>query len=262
MPKRASRSASVKKRPVQQVFMGKTLSLSGDFGQDMSYRDMARLITMHGGTFVKDVTDDTVILISTLDDFKKKSSQVRKALKLRRSCTIVGVKWLIDSLPQSNAKKRFMPPKKYALNEQLRVDPKKELVDRKLHDIYTDSTGFKYEVKLHRYENEVKAHHEKYTLYLFQSRAAPHTYMTGAKFNKGYTPTVFYRDIMCRPKTLQDALQDFKKLFKNKTGVPWEQRLEKREGRKETEFVFEVPKLGRPVGELPVEYIMPEEWKF
>ncbi|KAH8820038.1 hypothetical protein F5884DRAFT_643417, partial [Xylogone sp. PMI_703] len=265
---------------LRQIFAGNTISVTGDFGANMSHSDIARWITIHGGTFVSNVTGDTTILISTVDEYKRRSSQVRKALKRGRACTIVSIRWLIDCLPQSDSKKRFMPPKKYTLSSKLKNakkannDPSyctkygdsttvtRQLVDPRLHDIYADCTGFKYEVKLHRYENEARNLHERYTLCLFQSRAVPHTYMAGAKFNKGRAPTVFYRDLMCKPKTFDDAFQDFKRLFKNKTGVPWDQRLEKREGRKDTEFAYEVPKLGRPIGELPEGYIIPEEWKF
>lgn len=61
--------------------------------------------------------------------------EVRKALKVGRSCTIVDVRWLIDCLPHSNAKKRLRSVKEYALNKRTR-----SLKDGKAGGLKHDST--------------------------------------------------------------------------------------------------------------------------
>jgi len=81
--------------------------------------------------------------------------------------------------------------------------------------------------------------------------------MCGAKFTRTKRATSYYRD-HCHPKDYTAAFADFKYIFKKKTGIEWDMRLE-RIKTDETFFVYTPPVLGRPVGDLPDGYIRPEE---
>lgn len=80
MAKTTSTRSNTRKGSLKQIFTGRTISVSGDFGPNMSHTDMARWITGHGGVYTKDVTNDTTILISTMGDFRRKSDQGRLQL--------------------------------------------------------------------------------------------------------------------------------------------------------------------------------------
>lgn len=57
---------------------------------------------------------------------------------------------------------------------------------------------------------------------LFQSLAKPHHYMFGSLLTSVGKPASHYtRD--CFPKQFQPAFEDFKKYFKKKTGVDWDE---------------------------------------
>jgi hypothetical protein len=81
--------------------------------------------------------------------------------------------------------------------------------------------------------------------------------MCGAKFTRTKRATSYYRD-HCHPKDYIAAFADFKYIFKKKTGIEWDMRLEIIT-MDETFFVYTPPVLGRPVGDLPDGYIRPEE---
>jgi hypothetical protein len=62
-------------RLMKPIFFGKTMSISGDFGEGWSHEDMSRWIKLHGGQYEKEVTEETTHLICTIDDYTKKTSQ-------------------------------------------------------------------------------------------------------------------------------------------------------------------------------------------
>jgi hypothetical protein len=59
---------------------------------------MARWILAHNGEYVREVTTDTTHLICTIEDFKKRTAQVKKAWALGSKCNIVVKDWLEDCL--------------------------------------------------------------------------------------------------------------------------------------------------------------------
>jgi hypothetical protein len=54
------------------------------------------------------------------------------------------------------------------------------------------------------------------------------------------------------------AFDIFRAFFQEKTGVPWDMRLEKRSKVSEELFTYTPPILGRPIGIVPWGYIRPE----
>ncbi|KAK0110713.1 hypothetical protein ONS96_002312 [Cadophora gregata f. sp. sojae] len=108
---------------------------------------------------------------------------------------------------------------------------------------------------------------EKYTLYLFESNAKPpHLYMFGAKYSRSHRPLTFYRQD-CHPMDFHTAFTCFKKFFKERSGIDWDDRLEriipkKIENGKVVEhnfFKYLPPPQGRPTGLLPYGYVRPED---
>lgn len=92
---------------------------------------------------------------------------------------------------------------------------------------------------------------------LFESNAKPHHYMCGAKFSRPHLAASWYNS-KCFPMTFYEAFTIFKKFFLEKTGLEWDNRLEKAPRSDDTLFVYTPPILGRPIGLVPHGYVRPE----
>jgi hypothetical protein len=86
------------------------------------------------------------------------------------------------------------------------------------------------------------------TSQLFESRAKPHLYLLGDKYQKGKTAWRLLRDEGSH-KPFEVAFQLFKKRFLEKTGIHWDQRLDKVPA-VEGKYVYSPPTGGKPVGLL------------
>jgi hypothetical protein len=73
--------------------------------------------------------------------------------------------------------------------------------------------------------------------------------MVGAKYQKGGEKARFHRE-MCFPKEFYNAFVDFKRLFKKKTGIEWDQRLDGLHTTEEA-FKYTPPDGGKPQGVMP-----------
>lgn len=88
--------------------------------------------------------------------------------------------------------------------------------------------------------------------------------MFGAKYSRPSLPASYYRQD-CRPMEFSTAFYCFRKFFREKTGVEWDERLERRNskvdemGREVDFFKYSPPIRGRPVGLLPWGYVRPED---
>lgn len=118
----------------------------------------------------------------------------------------------------------------------------KVLTEAGLYHLYTDQTGFKYDVKItNEYEpakvdmrgREKRAPEgmvdqkriEKWTLKLFESNAKPVIYKFGATYHKPGQKNMHYTEY------LDDAdfcvkFKQFKQFFQKKTGINWDKRLD------------------------------------
>ncbi|CZT47581.1 uncharacterized protein RSE6_08161 [Rhynchosporium secalis] len=272
----------------KQIFRGLTMSSAGilkNVKGETSLEEISRWINYHGGTYEKEVTNDTTHLICSIEEYKKGGTQVRKAWKLgTEKCQIVVFDWIEDCLQRKP--KRLLKEKPYSLDrtimnlkkmgaEKIREHRKnfedgvrvsRELSNSNLYHIYYDTEAFEYKVMLSRIRLDGKIMIEKYTLYLFESHNKfPPIYMFGAKLSRSHRPITYYRQD-CQPMTFADAFRCFQKFFKEKTGIDWDDRLERIiprriENGKEIEFAFfkYLPPInGRPVGLLPYGYVRPE----
>ncbi|KAF7888068.1 uncharacterized protein EAF02_002609 [Botrytis sinoallii] len=276
-PKRNKNSYS--NGALKPIFSGCKMSLAGDFiaehpgpnaESQWNYEKIGKWITVHGGEYAREVDEYTTHLIVTIKEYKKKGTQVRKAMAMGKRCHIVVIDWLVDCLTLKTNKKRKLVVTGYTLGRVIRrlhhtedqktkyrqrfeenVKASKELCDDRLNHVYIDQTNFEYKVVLTRVLLHGKNKNQKYTVYLFESNAQPHTYMAGAKLTTAYQSPSYLRED-CRPKIFADAFLDFKNIFKSKTGIEWDDRYEPLlENHPGDLFRFQRPTLGRPMGMLP-----------
>ncbi|TVY27199.1 hypothetical protein LHYA1_G004653, partial [Lachnellula hyalina] len=267
-----------KEKSMKQIFRGLVISASGTFinsGKAVTREQFARHVTSHGAEYESTVTNDTTHLICSIEDYKKKTTQVKKALQLGNKCEIVNYDWIVDCLVGPGLKKRLLGAKSYTLKQALKrlkegkknieehkanfedgVKVSKELCNNNLNHVYYDSDAFEYKVVLTRINLDGKVKTEKYTLFLFESNAKPNVYMCGAKLSSPGRPITLYKD-KCRPMTFYEAFGIFRKFFHDKTGVEWDMRLEETKN-DEGFFIYAPPVLGRPIGFVSQGYIRPE----
>lgn len=94
---------------------------------------------------------------------------------------------------------------------------------------------------------------------IFESNAVPHTYMVGARFNRPGHATLFIKEFMV-PATFDIAFKQFRKFFKIKTGIDWDQRLDGLKSNEEA-FVYVPPPKGEPRGVMPIGWKEPQSQK-
>ncbi|KUJ15392.1 uncharacterized protein LY89DRAFT_111738 [Mollisia scopiformis] len=290
--KRAAKNA----KPLKAIFKGKSISSVGHFencGKILGAEDITNYVTAHGGTYEREVSNGTTHLICSIEEYKKRNAQVQRAWALGKGrCSIVVFDWIVDCTTRKSKSCRAATG--YTLDRTIKrmqngktndisfrekfedgVRASKELVDNRLWHIYYDREAFEYKVLLTRINfgtQTGKSLIEKYTLYLFESHAFPHLYMCGAKLSRSNRPCTYYREA-CHAMEFRDAFKHFQHFFKTKTGVAWDDRLEKRiptpiganavlpgTGQLvERNFIYAPPVRGRPVGLLPAGYIRPED---
>ncbi|KFY48240.1 hypothetical protein V495_01499, partial [Pseudogymnoascus sp. VKM F-4514 (FW-929)] len=239
-----------------KIFAGKTFVLQGDFGRyPRTHINIAKLIARHGGRVDAMVTDRTNIVVTTLDEFRKRTPAMEKAISLGKArCRIVQWEYIEDSIFTKNGKPRAISANFHeiqsVLKRQNRLSEAKEIYRKKaihdanatmgladpgLHHHYVDTTGFKYNIVLTRLttldsKTRVEKYTlltrvEKYTLLLFESNAAPYTYTVGIRFNRPGFATTYIKEYMI-PSTFDVSFKQFKKFFKLKTGIEWDCRLD------------------------------------
>lgn len=62
-------------KAMKPIFRGKVMSFSGDFGENWTHEQMANWIKLHGGEYVREITEGTTHLICTIEDYKRKTVQ-------------------------------------------------------------------------------------------------------------------------------------------------------------------------------------------
>ncbi|KAF8863887.1 hypothetical protein BDZ45DRAFT_582772 [Acephala macrosclerotiorum] len=84
---------------LKQIFKGKVICSLGQFencGKMLGPDDITKYVTLHGGRYEKQVTEDTTHFICSIADYKKKHPQGKSLGKSK--CAIVVFDWLIDCL--------------------------------------------------------------------------------------------------------------------------------------------------------------------
>ncbi|KAI1413753.1 hypothetical protein F5Y13DRAFT_198537 [Hypoxylon sp. FL1857] len=237
---------------------GCVVAMTGSLGDEWNEVNVSRWVTLNGGVFSRDVDASVTHVLTTAEEFKKKDSMIKKALDLKAH--IVTRDWLEDSLTQ----KRKLKEAEYSLNEaEKQAIAKKKLqeaaqkglelgetfINPNVNRIYYDETFFRYEVTLTRDDEEAGEIGQKYVLYLWESIARPHLYHFMAKFYKKRHDT---HPIIHRPNdtagSLARELAEFKYFFLKKCGIDWDDRVSKAGTTPKTNFQYQPPTGGKPVG--------------
>lgn len=87
-------------------------------------------------------------------------------------------------------------------------------------------------------------------MFLFESNARPHHYHFAAKLNTNSKLVRYRQD--CIPSQFEEAFFKFRRFFRDKTGIDWDDRFEL-EGKLEVpdKFRYCAPEWDKPVGILP-----------
>jgi hypothetical protein len=73
-----NRKHTKKEKPMKAIFKDLTMSICGNHSNSdkpLTYENIAQYITLHGGTYEREVTDDTTHLICSIEEYKKKGVQ-------------------------------------------------------------------------------------------------------------------------------------------------------------------------------------------
>ncbi|KAI0802625.1 hypothetical protein GGR55DRAFT_419799 [Xylaria sp. FL0064] len=210
-----------------------------------------------GGTFSDEVNDNVTHLLCTEENYKKRISPVRAALK-NKATKIV----LRDWLEQSISKKRRWKTLEYQLDqlekeerakkrklEQQKVfsSNAKDYVDERYWHVYRDTTYFEYRIELTRIDEETGKTREKYQLILWESNAKPRNYLCAIIFTNSKRAKHKQR-LHDSPVDLKAALEKFKSFFKKKTKIAWDDRIDKMGNTGSENFQYQPPTGGKPVG--------------
>ncbi|KAI2996333.1 hypothetical protein CBS147345_9641 [Aspergillus niger] len=215
--------------------MGKTFKsiYASSFGKfDGNSDKIPQWIRANGGQYSKDISKEITHLITTKEAFKDNAEAVRKAKQLR-TIKIVSYDWLEDSLLSKN--RRPKRETEYLLVNILKSNLKNQdpfgrkrkgvkagtAVSR--YHIYTDQDArVTYNATLVR-SMQGKNYKERYVVRVYESNKEPRVYATHLEYSRiGKQQS----QLLTPLKADQDsAVKAFKKIFKDKTGKEWEERL-------------------------------------
>ncbi|KAI0199694.1 hypothetical protein F4808DRAFT_205228 [Astrocystis sublimbata] len=210
-----------------------------------------------GGRFLSDMDDSVTHLLCTEEKFKKKILHVQKALK-NKGTKIVMNDWLEDSI-NKKAVLRSLP---YQLDEKAKKEAAKErkakknaqcaqnaldYVDERFWHVYSDTTYFRYQVELKRNDPESGNVGEKHLLTLWQSNPKPMNYLCTTIFTKRFKPAI-RQQLNESPVDLAEGLKMFEAFFKKRTGISWDDRIEKMGTTGPHLYQYQPPSGGKPLG--------------
>ncbi|KAI1196617.1 hypothetical protein F5X97DRAFT_325291 [Nemania serpens] len=242
------------------IFKDCVVSIAGTL-DDHAWREekVKQWVHFWGGTFSPVVDDRVTHLLCTGENFKKKIASVRTALR-SKGTKIVLRDWLEDSI---NDKKR-LKTQSYELGEKAKQGNAKKrkiqkmekhssnadnYVDERFWHVYRDTTYFEYKVQLKRDDVESGNVGEQHLLTLWESNAKPCNYRCTTLFTKKKSKNTGCRyPLNETPVALAVALKTFRAFFKKKTGLAWDDRIEKFGSTGPELFQYRPPGGGKPVG--------------
>ncbi|GKZ36265.1 hypothetical protein AbraIFM66950_007265 [Aspergillus brasiliensis] len=216
-------------------------------------------IRANGGQYSKDISKDLTHLITTKEAFKNDVEAVREAKRLR-TIKIVSYDWLEDSLLSKNrrpkreteyllanilkSEKKRRGKERDKIRKKVKEEPGRKVLLRNLknqdpfgkkrkgvkagtavsrYHIYTDQQArVTYNATLSR-PMLGKSSKEKYVVRVYESNKVPRVYATHLEYSRvGKQQS----QLLTPLKASHDsAVKAFKKVFKDKTGKEWEERL-------------------------------------
>ncbi|KAI0903956.1 hypothetical protein F4823DRAFT_635023 [Ustulina deusta] len=240
------------------IFKYCVVAIAGDL-DDSAWKQekVKQWVQYWGGTFSEIVDGNVTHLLCTEENFKKKISPVRAALK-NKATKVVVRDWLEDSINR----KMCLKTRHYQLDEKAKEEKAKQrelekreqfssnakdYVDERFWHVYRDSTYFEYQIQLTRIDEESGKVREKHLLTLWESNAKPYNYVCTTLFTKSHRKAVRFR-IHDSPVGLNAALKKFESFFKKKANIVWDDRIDKVGTTSPRYFQYQPPTGGKPVG--------------
>ncbi|KAK9426232.1 hypothetical protein SUNI508_12503 [Seiridium unicorne] len=241
------------------IFKDVVVAIAGDIGVHMTEANLGKWMKIRSGRFSANFDDSVTHLLATDDQYKKKVARVTKAMKGK--IEILTPDWLEESMAQnkklalnhySHQRRQRIANAKKRRSQQMQKGIKQgeSYVNTNKYHIYSDKSGFYYQVTLFRKEGE------RFINELWESNAQPHLYFFACRyFKKANAPALRYRHGQ-NPGTLERELRQFCHAFQKKTGVNWDNRMsEAREGivqaidgQEGSGYRYTIPIGGKPVG--------------
>ncbi|KAK6074420.1 brct domain-containing protein [Seiridium cupressi] len=241
------------------IFKDVVVAIVGDIGVHMTEANLGKWMKIRSGRFSANFDDSVTHLLATDDQYKKKVARVKKAMKGK--IEILTPDWLEESMAQnkklalnhySHQRRQRIASAKKRRSQQMQkcIKQGESYVNTNKYHIYSDKSGFYYQVTLSRKEGE------RFINELWESNAQPHLYFFACRyFKKANAPALRYRHGQ-NPGTLERELRQFCHAFQKKTGVNWDNRMsEAREGivqaidgQEGSGYRYTIPIGGKPVG--------------
>ncbi|TWU72610.1 hypothetical protein ED733_003802 [Metarhizium rileyi] len=249
----------------QPIFKGRIIAAAGPLPDKNTIEKFKTWAKLRKGEFTDTFDERVTHLLCSEGQFNRANPIVRQALK--NKCHIVRYEWFLLSMGGKEARQ---PEEEHDLRrEYIRRKAKerrmmklergrrlaKRFIDPNLYRIFDDDLLFSYRVELtrltrHGSETGLETDQlEKYTLYLYESRAKPPLYWFAVKYSKrkGGTQPYYYRET--EYPTLWDTQMDaFMAFFKEKTGIDWSERIIRQATMPPTYFQYTAPTGGKSTG--------------
>ncbi|KAI0023242.1 hypothetical protein F4780DRAFT_103471 [Xylariomycetidae sp. FL0641] len=257
-------SGKGKEKAERPSLKGMKIAVAGPLSEEgWTDEKIAKWVAIRGGEFSYTMEADVTHVLTSVEAWedRKKDKKLREAMTRGKKCAIVFAEWLEHCIEQK--KKLKVDP--YLLtkwqkeqHKQKRAAPaasgQEDEVDPLRFDVYRDETYFGYHITLIRNDEDSdrkKGVNEKIQLTLFESKAKPHLYYVRANYGgRKHAGKQLKWTSSETPQTFEISLVSFKKFFKRRTGIRWDERLDK-DKRGTTvpgKFTYLHPTGGKPEG--------------
>ncbi|KAK3296244.1 uncharacterized protein B0H64DRAFT_461274 [Chaetomium fimeti] len=289
----------MRSRKEKPIFRGLTIAAVGNLGGSAQWTDtnIARWVGLREGRFVRDGAGagagasvsmgagkiigvgngegtgaggdaEVTHVVCTGEEFRRRGRLVKAALKCPKTCHIVTLDWLEDSMLKGKRLDEELYSHLRALKRERERERKRLMVIKglekavkevnpNLYHLYRDHTFFQYEVVMTRDNEEAGIQGERYILSMFESNNdKPRLYWFVAKYykKKGDTQAKIHRPSHA-PGMFAREFALFQSFFRVKTGIAWAQRLVKEGTTDKRVFQYQPPTGGKPVGWVPIEHV-------
>ncbi|RYP57784.1 hypothetical protein DL769_009277 [Monosporascus sp. CRB-8-3] len=252
------------------IFKDCVVALAGDLGRpDWREADVARWVAAWGGAFSAQEGagagacdyDSVTHVLASRGQFLASSSFRGRLMQRMKRAHVVTADWLEDSM----TRRRRLPERPYSLREAQRreaarrrrdkraergVEKGKRLVNDCLNHVYRDSTFFSYDIKLTRDDEEGGNVGQRYQLTLWEFNGSPRHYQLTTKYFRrpGDSQPLIYRFPEETPSLFDPVFAEFKRFFRSKTKIDWDERVAKAGSTPKKYFQYAPPTGGKPVG--------------
>ncbi|KAG5976796.1 hypothetical protein E4U55_007240 [Claviceps digitariae] len=209
------------------------------------------------GRFTQDFDDSVTHLLCTREQFRQRVP--REGFK-RKRVKIVDFDWFELSAGPGKVEKvakycyrRLLQKQRARRRDKEQVERGKLLAERfvntNLFRVHYDNYNFPYQVTLVRENHLESGRHERYVLYLFESKAKPPLFWFAAKYfrRKGDSQPAYFRQSNYSG-AFEHEFSLFKDFFQAKTGIEWQDRVTHYGVMPSSFFMYTPPSRGKPVG--------------